>query len=176
MGVTGVYLEKENDKWSGELFYALGSAFHGKGIMSEACDSVVSYFKSLPAADSLYAVYWQLLNPASGRVLNKLGFERDGTHLLLQEYDEDTAIGIRNFELWRLTNSPASKKSVTTEEVATKLGHLEFEGLSSKTENLNDILEAIGDKSSNKELLEQAEKALEKGRNTPGFAMMRLQL
>jgi RimJ/RimL family protein N-acetyltransferase len=176
MGVTGVYLEKENEKWSGELFYALGSAFHGKGIMSEACAAVVSYFKSLPTAESLYAVYWQLLNPASGSVLNKLGFVRDGTHLLLQEYGEETAHGIRNFELWRLANSSTNKKAAITEEVATKLGHLEFEGISSKAENLKDILVAIGDKSLNKKLLQNAEKALETGRKAPGFAMMRLRL
>ena len=74
LGLTGVYLKKENDKWTGELFYALGTSYHGNGIMSEACDSVVSHFKSIPNAGSLYAVYWQVLNPASGRILNKLNF------------------------------------------------------------------------------------------------------
>lgn len=174
MGVTGVYLEKESQKWTGELFYALGSAYHGKGIMSEACDSVVSHFKSIPNSDSLYAVYWQILNPASGSILHKLGFEKDGTHLLLDEYDEETANGIRNFELWRLSNSSADRKAFITEEVAIKLGHLEFEGISSKPENLSDIRDAIANKNLEKELLEKAESALEIGRNTPGFAMMRL--
>lgn len=173
MGVTGVYLEKESEKWTGELFYALGSAYQGKGIMSEACDSVVSHFKSIPDADSLYAVYWQILNPASGSILNKLGFERNGTHLLLDEYDEETANGIRNFELWRLSNASNEKKALITEQVATKLGHLEFEGISSKTENLKDIRNAIADRILEKELLEKAESALEIGRKSPGFAMMR---
>ena len=174
MGVIGVYLEKENEKWSGELFYALGSPYHRKGVMSEACDTVVSYFKSIPKAASLYAVYWQELNSASGSILKKLGFERDGTQSIVEEYDEETAVGIRSFELWRLSNSTSDSKARIAEEVATKLGHLEIEGISSKSENLNDILVAISNKNLAKELEEAIENALEIGRNTPGLAMMRL--
>lgn len=173
MGVTGVYLEKKNEKWAGELFYALGSSYHGKGVMSEACSSVVSHFKSIAAADSLYALYWQLLNPASGSILNKLGFEKDGTQSIIEEYDEETVTGIRNFELWRLSNSRSDNIRRIAEEVAIKLGHFEIEGISSKSENLRDIFDAISDKNLVKELGGLVEGALEIGRNTPGFAMMR---
>lgn len=174
MGVTGVYLEKENEKWAGELFYALGRSYHGKGVMSEACDLVVSHFKSIADADSLYAVYWQLLNPASGSILNKLGFKKDGTQSIVEEFGEETTIGIRNFELWRLTNSSSDSKARIAEEVATKLGHLEIEGISSESENFSAVLDAISDKNLVKELEELVEGALEIGRNTPGLAMMRL--
>ncbi len=174
MGVTGVYLEKEDEKWTGELFYALGTSYHGKGVMSEACDSVISHFRSIPNSDSLYAVYWQVLNPASGGILNKLGFKKAGSQSIVQEYDEETAIGIRNFELWRLANSSGDDKARVAEEVATKLGHLEIEGISSKPENLGDILDAISDKTRVSELGGLVETALEIGRNTPGLAMTRL--
>jgi len=174
IGLTGVYLEKENEKWTGELFYALGSSFHGKGIMSEACDSVVAYFKSVPNAGSLYAVYWQVLNPASGRILRKLNFVRDGTQSIFEEYDEATVIGIRNFELWRLANAASNDLPRIAEEVAIKLGHLELEGISSFSKNIDDITAAIVDKDSKKKLGKKVERSLEKGRNTPGLAMMRL--
>ena len=174
IGITGVYLEEENEKWTGELFYALGSPFHGKGIMSEACDLVVTHFKSVPNAGSLYAVYWQVLNPASGRILEKLNFVRDGTHSILEEYDEETASGIRHFELWRLANSTNEDLPRITQEVAIKLGHLEREGISSETENQRDICKAIGDKTLAETLEKKIERFLETGRNTPGLAMMRL--
>ena len=174
IGITGVYLKKENEKWVGELFYALGSAYQGKGIMSEACDSVVTHFKTIPNAGSLYAVYWQVLNPASASILKKLNFTREGTHSILEEYDEETAVGIRNFELWRLSNSTSDNLPRVAEEVATKLGHLELEGISSTSENLGDLLGAIAEETSKKELVEKLKNALEIGRNTPGLAMMRL--
>ena len=174
IGLTGTYLEKENGKWAGELFYALGSSHHGKGIMSEACDSVVTHFKALPNAGSLYAVYWQVLNPASGSILNKLDFTREGTRSILEEYDEETAVGIRNFELWRLANSTSDDLPRIAKEVATKLGHLEHEGISSKSKNLDDIFDAIAEDAAINELEKKVNSALEVGRNTPGLAMMRL--
>ncbi len=174
MGVTGVYLEKENGKWAGELFYALGSLYHGKGVMSEACYPVVTHFRSIAAADSLYAVYWQVLNPASGSILNKLGFRKDGNQSIIGEYNAETATGIRNFELWRLSNSGNDSRERIAEEVAIKLGHLESEGVSSRSDNLRDIIQAISDKKLAIELEGRVEGALEIGRNTPGLAMMRL--
>jgi RimJ/RimL family protein N-acetyltransferase len=174
IGVTGVYLEKENGKWKGELFYALGSPYHGEGIMSEACKSVVSHFETIPNADSLYALYWQVLNPASGSILNKLGFRREGDYRVLDEYDEEYANGIRNFELWRLKNSSSEDLARVAEEVAIKLGHLEGEGISTKEKNLNDILDSIGDKELREKLGERVKNSLDIGRNTLGFAMMHL--
>jgi RimJ/RimL family protein N-acetyltransferase len=174
MGVTGVYLEKENGKWAGELFYALGSQYHGKGVMSEACYPVVSHFRSVADADSLYAVYWQVLNPASGSILNKLGFRKDGNQSIIEEYNEETATGIRNFELWRLANSGSDSGERIVEEVAIKLGHLESESVSSRLEDLRDILHAISGKKQAIELESRVEDALEIGRNTPGLAMMKL--
>jgi RimJ/RimL family protein N-acetyltransferase len=173
MGITGVYLEKENDRWTGELFYALGIEYHGKGVMGEACAPVVERFDSLPKANSLYAVYWQVLNPASGKILNSLGFQADGTQSALEEYGEETVTGIRKFELWRLSNSPGEEIRRIVEEVSIKLGHLESEGVSSPDANLEDILSAISDNELAKEIEPIVIEALEKGRDKPGLAMLR---
>ena len=173
LGVTGFYLEPGNGKWGGELFYALGSAFHGQGIMSEACAAVMARFRSLPDAGSVYAVYWQLLNPASGRILARLGFEPDGTQSLLAEYGAEVAVGIRQFELWRLANAPAGDRLRILVEVATKLGHIEAEGIASAVENRAAIDAAIGDPDFARNLESISETALQRGRETPGLAMLR---
>lgn len=173
LGVCGFYLERENGKWGGEMFYALGSAFHGRGIMSEACAAAMARFRSLPGAGSIYAVYWQLLNPASGRILEKLGFEPDGTQSLLDEYDAEIASGIRDFELWRLRTAPAGEERRILVEVATKLGHIEAEGISSAKENLAAIEAALGDPQLVRELAPVIRQALQTGRATPGLAMLR---
>ncbi len=174
LGVIGVYSEKKNEKWMGEMFYALRSSHHGKGIMSEAGEAMVSYIRSIPKIESLFAMYWQLLNPASERILGKLGFERKGSHPFLEDYDEETAMGIRNFELWRLANSSLIDTTRVAEEVATKLGHFEKEGITSKSNDLRDILDAIADKKLRENLEGRVENSLEIGSNTLGFAMMRL--
>jgi len=173
LGVTGFYLEKENGLWGGELFYALATGFHGRGIMSEACAAAMARFRSLPDAGSLYAVYWQQLNPASGNILRKLGFEKDGNQSLLDEYDAEIAAGIRQFEIWRLANAPADQQARIAVEAATKLGHIESEGIASADENLAALLGALGDDAPRHELQASIETALRRGRETPGLAMLR---
>ncbi len=175
LGVAGFYLEQQDGRWGGELFYALGSAFHGQGIMSEACAAVMARFSSLPDAGSLYAVYWRLLNPASGRILAKLGFTADGSVSLLEEYDADIAASIRDFEIWRLANAAADQKRRIAIEAATKLGHLENDGISSPADNLAALLGALGDDSLANDFRIDIEAALERGRETPGYAVMRYQ-
>ena len=173
LGVTGFYLEQENDRWGGELFYALDPGFHGHGIMSEACAAVMKRFRSLPNAGSLYAVYWRLLNPASGKILARLGFEADGSQSLLEEYDAEIAAGIRNFEIWRLANAATDQQRRIAIEAAIKLGHIESEGISSPDENLAALLAALGDDSLASELQAEIAAALQRGRDTPGYAIMR---
>jgi len=173
MGISGVFLEREHSKWNGEFFYALGSAFHGKGIMSEACHSVINCFKSVADAGSLYAVYWKLLNPASGKILSKLGFRTDGTQSLLNEYEVGKIIGIRNFELWRLSCTSEQDIPTVIEEVSIKLGHMESEGVSSRDENISDILDALPTPRMVIDLEAKVEMALDLGKTTPAFSMMR---
>jgi len=173
LGVAGFYLESQNDRWGGEPFYALDTAFHGRRTMSEACAALIERFRSVPAAGSLYAVYWQLLNPASGKILKKLGFEADGNRSLLEEYDVESATGIRRFELWRLEKAPAAQRARIAEEVSIKLGHLESEGISSADENLDAILKLIGDDDEARGLQPVVEAALRHGGETPGLALLR---
>ena len=173
LGITGFYLEPQHARWGGELFYALDTAFHRQGIMSEACAAVMDRFRSMPNAGSIHAVYWQLLNPASGKILRDLGFEADGNQSLLDEYDIETAVGIRRFELWRLEQAPPAQQTRIAEEVAIKLGHIEAEGISTADENLAAILQAIESDETRRRLQPAVEAALARGRQTPGLAMLR---
>lgn len=169
LGVCGVFLELEQGKWCGELFYALASAFHGKGIMSEAAAAVLQGFDRIPDAGYLYAVYWHLLNPASGRVLQKLGFENAGTRRLLDEYPEDLYRGVRDFELWRLDDAQEGDQSRIVREVAIKLGHLEREGIGGRQQNLDAIQRVMRADSST----EQVASWLDQGLANPGFGLLK---
>ena len=173
LGITGFYLEKRDGRWGGELFYALDTDFHGRGVTSEACAAVMDRFGSIPNAGSLYAVYWQLLNPASGKILRGLGFVPDGHRSLLDEYGAETAAGIRRFELWRLENAPPSQQARIAGEAAIKLGHIEAEGVSTPDEDLAAILQAIKGEKGRRSLLPAVEAALERGRESPGLAILR---
>jgi RimJ/RimL family protein N-acetyltransferase len=173
LGITGFYLEKQDGRWGGELFYALDTKFHGQGLMSEACAAVMKRFRSMPNAGSLYAVYWQLLNPASRRILENLGFEPDGSQSIIDEYDAEIAAGIRRFELYRLGEATAAQQARIAGEVAIKLGHIEAEGISTADENLAAVLDAIGDEQRARTLQPVVEAALQRGRESPGLAMMR---
>ena len=173
LGVCGFYLEKQDGHWGGELFYALDTGFHGQGIMSEACAAVMERFRSIPNAGSLYALYWQLLNPASGKILRKLGFVPDGNRLLLDEYGLETTEGIRRFELWRLGRAPEAQQARIAEEAAVKLGQIETEGISTARENLSALLAAIEGEETRRKLRPVVEAGLQRGRESPGLAMLR---
>ena len=169
LGVCGVFLELEQDKWCGELFYALASPFHGKGVMSEAAAAVLQHFDQLPNAGYLYAVYWQLLNPASGRVLQKLGFKQAGTRNLLDEYPQELYQGIRDFELWRLNRKRPDQHPDTLREVAIKLGHLEREGIGDRQRNLHAIQQAIA----LDDVSDRVVSWMDEGLANPGFGLLK---
>jgi RimJ/RimL family protein N-acetyltransferase len=57
--------------------YGYARAFWGKGIASEACRAVIDWAESTFLPEAYVASYY-LDNPASGRVLEKMGFEKDG--------------------------------------------------------------------------------------------------
>lgn len=169
LGVCGVFLEREDNRWCGELFYALAIPYQGRGIMSEAAAAVLRRFDQLPEAGYLYAVYWQLLNPASGRVLEKLGFEHAGSRNLLDEYSGDIYQGIRDFELWRLSKIPADQQLAALEEVAIKLGHLEREGIGDREQNLD----AIRQVTDTQVLVSAVTGWLQTGVSSPGFGLLK---
>jgi [ribosomal protein S5]-alanine N-acetyltransferase len=75
VGLCGLVLQPEQEE--GELWYLLDPAAWGRGLAAEAAHALVEYaFRQL----ALHRVWASCLpeNPASGRVLEKLGFRREG--------------------------------------------------------------------------------------------------
>jgi len=62
----------------GELGYWLGKAFWGRGYMTEAARAVLAYGFEQAGLYRIQAKHWHN-NPASGRVMQKLGMTYEGT-------------------------------------------------------------------------------------------------
>lgn len=73
-----------------EVGYWLGKDYRGKGIMPQALKKVVTHAWKKLHITRIYA-YVHTDNPASTRVLEKVGFEREGT-LKKQYYKDGRAI------------------------------------------------------------------------------------
>jgi RimJ/RimL family protein N-acetyltransferase len=63
---------------SAELGYWLGLPFHGRGLMTEAVGAVIDALVAYADFDSFEAAA-RVINPASARVLAKLGFAPEGS-------------------------------------------------------------------------------------------------
>ncbi|MCA8909698.1 MAG: GNAT family N-acetyltransferase [Rhodospirillaceae bacterium] len=174
LGVAGIYgPQLEDGRWTGEMFYALGRQFHGNGVMSEAGPAVMEAFCRLPTAGSLYAVYWSSLNPASGCVLRRLGFQHVGPRQILEEYDAARALSFGAFELWRLAEAAGADLPRVAREAAIKLGHLSREGLVSRETALADLRAALGGRANGDGLDAEIAAAFDFGTGNPGLAHYR---
>ncbi len=174
LGVAGVYGSEQRDgRWNGEIFYALGRAFHGKRIMTEACAAIRTAFAALPGPGDLYAVYWEVLNPASGRILRRLGFADEGHKALLDEYDEERVLSLRDFELWRVRQAEDAMLPGVAKEAATKLGHLAREGLLRREEALGELHDAMSGRMDVDALAAEIADAFDRGNDNPGMAYLK---
>lgn len=176
MGVCGVTIERVGGRWHGELLYALGSRYHGHGIIGEAASAVVERFTNQPDAGSLYAAYWRILNPASGRILRRIGFQDKGVRPLLDEFDAERLWGIRNFELWRLQKAEPRKRPGMIFEVAIKLGHLASVEISDQSRNWTDLQEILSEGSWAEDLTPLVEAGLHTGFHHAGMELMVLSM
>lgn len=76
VGAVGLILELEHER--AELGYWIGRAYWGRGYATEAARAVVAWgFRSL-ALHRIHASHFPR-NPASGRVLRKLGMRHEGS-------------------------------------------------------------------------------------------------
>lgn len=77
VGVIGLTMGESERRHSAELGYWLGEQFWGRGIVTIAVDAVTNYaVKELGLSRiESYVFAW---NPASARVLEKVGFAREG--------------------------------------------------------------------------------------------------
>ena len=82
IGAIGLDVQPDHDR--GEIGYWIGVPYWGRGYMTEAARGVMGWaFESL----DLHRIFAQVFtrNPASGRVLQKIGMKHEGT---LRQHDK----------------------------------------------------------------------------------------
>ncbi len=66
------------DGFKADFGYALAKKYWNKGLMTEALIPVFNWIYNIPEIQRIWAVH-DIDNPASGRVMKKLGMELEGT-------------------------------------------------------------------------------------------------
>ena len=103
VGSMALNVEREHDR--AELGYWIGRPYWGQGFATEAGRAVVSYGFETLRLNRIYAFHFTS-NPASGRVLQKIGMRREGCRrrhtLKWGEYLDNEAYGILREE-WQLS-------------------------------------------------------------------------
>ncbi len=83
--VTGrIYLNKNDEYNNWELGYILGTKYQKKGYATEACEKIIDYAFNIKDARRI-AAYCNPLNEPSWKLLERLGFRREG-HLIKDIY------------------------------------------------------------------------------------------
>ena len=73
IGMTGAHRQSSDQPF--EIGYWVAPEVWGQGIATEVAEALIGWLKARGQADELVSGYFKD-NPASGRVLEKLGFER----------------------------------------------------------------------------------------------------
>ena len=76
IGSIGLVIDKENEK--AELGYWIGKPYWNKGYCTEAARAVANYGFMVVGLNRIFAKYFSR-NPASGRVMQKIGMKHEGT-------------------------------------------------------------------------------------------------
>ena len=169
LGVVGFYgAAPIGEGWAGEVFYALARSAHGRGVMSEAAAAALAAFRALPGPLRLYATVWDRLNPASVRVLERVGMVPDGRMKLLDEYPRARVLSLADYELARLRGAPEGGREDLARTAALKLGHMAHEGLGTRAEAMSRLAAAAPEVPASR-----LAAAFDEGASMPGLAVLR---
>lgn len=90
--LLGAIALSNNQKFNqGEMAYWIGETFWGKGYATEAAQAILEFAFETKKLHKVFARYFRS-NPASGKVLQKIGMKREGTfidHIIKEEKYED---------------------------------------------------------------------------------------
>ncbi len=170
-GVAGFYMERsEKGLWNGEYFYALGSEWHGQGLMSEIADLFARRLKAMDNLGIIYGAYWDLINEASGRLLKRTGFESRGRKSVTKEYSVERCERMFEYDLWRLnTSNGAEKRDAVLLQAARRAGAFVAEDVITKDQAIKALTENFG-----ANLTSDASKMLEVAIAQPGMAYLEI--
>ena len=168
-GVCGFYMERnERQRWRGEYFYALGSQWHGNGLMSEATDAVKEELRLLPDLEAIYGVYWDMINEASGKILVRTGLRPAGRKPITEEYSPEKCRRMFDYDLWRMGEAQAGPtRGRVLLQAARRAGGFVAEDVMTKPEALGRLADAYGAR-----LTGEAAEIFEKARTNPGMAYL----
>ena len=76
MGAIGLHVDTNHDR--AEIGYWIGVPYWGRGYVTEAAKAIVDYVFNTLGLNRVFAFHFTR-NPASGRVLQKIGMKREGT-------------------------------------------------------------------------------------------------
>ncbi|MEK6216803.1 MAG: GNAT family N-acetyltransferase [Boseongicola sp.] len=167
-GVAGFYMERnEHGRWNGEYFYALGTAWHSLGLMSEAADAFGKKLGSMDDLGVIYALYWDMINQASGRVIQRTGLSPKGRKPITEEYDAGKCRNMFEYDLWRLSEAePGKDRDKVLVQVSRRSGGFVGEGVLEKEEALQALAIHYGSKT----LTSSATSMFEMALSQPGMA------
>ena len=171
-GVTGFYMERnEHQRWNGEYFYALGTRWHGRGLMSEAADALGERLRSLDDLGVIYAGYWDMINEASGRLLRRTGLKPEGRKSVIEEYGVDRCRMIFEFDLWRLSKAASGdERGSLLVQVARRAGAFVAEDIITKDEALKSLKDRYGSPSLTRDAVTMLEASIKR----PGMAYLEI--
>jgi len=76
MGAIGLHVDRNHDR--AEIGYWIGVPYWNRGYVTEAAKAIVDYVFNTLGMNRVFAFHFTQ-NPASGRVLQKIGMKREGT-------------------------------------------------------------------------------------------------
>ncbi len=124
-----------------EIYYAFSRETWGHGVGTEVARVVIDHLFEELGVDAVEALVLAGLNPASGRLLAKLGMSFVGNYPLADYIGEECDPTI-DYELWRVKNSTAENARMNLEEAAFKIGQFVGEEMASEKTMFASLLRA----------------------------------
>ena len=108
-----------------EILYGLAAECRGLGLATEAARAALAWFFGHGGDAGAAAVVSTRLNPASVRVVEKLGFARSGV-MAFRDFlpDAELAAEVLDYELWRLREGPGADLGQVAFQTAFRAGQL----------------------------------------------------
>jgi RimJ/RimL family protein N-acetyltransferase len=124
-----------------EIYYALGKHAWGKGVATEVVKTAMAHLFNDQGVNAIEALVLAGLNPASTRLLEKLGMNLIGRYPHA-EYTADECLPTIGFELWRVESASSGNARETLKEAAYKIGQFVAENIVEKDAMTEELLKA----------------------------------
>jgi RimJ/RimL family protein N-acetyltransferase len=127
-----------------EIYYAFHRETWGRGLASEVVETVLAHLFRDQGVAAVEALVLPGLNPASNRMLERLGFRLIGRYSFADYCGEECAPTM-GYEIWRVAGSPPELAQRNLEEAAFKIGQFLGDGIGSREEMARALEKAAGE-------------------------------